>query len=71
MWFYEYVGFVDEKYFADVKNQIVYDLTQGLMEKLAVEAFEVAMVSKPFFLFIKLFRIIYLKNQIGSFDKTV
>ncbi|XP_058785605.1 universal stress protein PHOS32-like isoform X1 [Vicia villosa] len=29
---------------SDVKNQIVYDLTQGLMEKLAVEAFEVAMV---------------------------
>lgn len=33
------------KYLADVKNQIVYDTTQGLMEKLAVEAFEVLMVS--------------------------
>ncbi|CAJ2642728.1 dessication responsive protein [Trifolium pratense] len=29
---------------SDVKNQVVYDLTQVLMEKLAVEAFEVAMV---------------------------
>jgi hypothetical protein len=32
-----------------VKNQVVYDLTQGLMEKLAVEAFEVAMVSVSLF----------------------
>lgn len=57
------------KYFVDVKNQIVYDLTQGLMEKLAVEAFEVAMVSAYVFLFsilfIKLFRIINLTNKIG------
>ncbi|TKY75398.1 structural maintenance of chromosome 2 [Spatholobus suberectus] len=30
--------------FADLKNQVVYDITQGLMEKLAVEAFEVVMV---------------------------
>ncbi|KAL2346123.1 hypothetical protein Fmac_000123 [Flemingia macrophylla] len=29
---------------SDLKNQLVYDTTQGLMEKLAVEAFEVAMV---------------------------
>ncbi|MED6179680.1 hypothetical protein PIB30_003007 [Stylosanthes scabra] len=29
---------------SDVKNEIVYDLTQGLMEKLAVEAFQVLMV---------------------------
>lgn len=31
--------------FADLKNQLVYDTTQGLMEKLAVEAFQVVMVS--------------------------
>ncbi|RYR49764.1 hypothetical protein Ahy_A07g036285 [Arachis hypogaea] len=30
---------------SDVKNEVVYDLTQGLMEKLAVEAFQVLMVS--------------------------
>lgn len=30
---------------SDVQNQIVYDMSQGLMEKLAVEAMEVAMVS--------------------------
>ncbi|CAL0326926.1 unnamed protein product [Lupinus luteus] len=29
---------------SDVKNQLVYDLTQGLMEKLAVEAFQITMV---------------------------
>ncbi|KAH6780054.1 Adenine nucleotide alpha hydrolases-like superfamily protein [Perilla frutescens var. hirtella] len=29
---------------SSLKNQIVYDMTQVLMEKLAVEAFEVAMV---------------------------
>ena len=28
-----------------VRNEIVYEFSQGLMEKLAVEAFEVAMVS--------------------------
>ncbi|KAG2400875.1 hypothetical protein LR48_Vigan04g253200 [Vigna angularis] len=28
----------------DLKNQILYDTSQGLMEKLAVEAFQVAMV---------------------------
>ncbi|XP_019165364.1 PREDICTED: uncharacterized protein LOC109161424 isoform X1 [Ipomoea nil] len=28
----------------DVRNEIVYEMTQGLMEKLSVEAFEVAMV---------------------------
>jgi len=45
----------------------VYNLTQGLMEKLAVEAFEVAMVSvSPFFyLFMKFFRIFNLTNNIG------
>lgn len=32
-------------WFLGLKNQIVYDMTQGLMEKLAAEAFEVAMVS--------------------------
>lgn len=30
-----------------VQNQIVYDMSQGLMEKLAIEAMDVAMVS-PF-----------------------
>nr|GLL23645.1 uncharacterized protein LOC109161424 isoform X3 [Ipomoea trifida] len=29
---------------SNVRNQIVYEMTQGLMEKLSVEAFEVAMV---------------------------
>ncbi|XP_047940237.1 uncharacterized protein LOC125187651 isoform X1 [Salvia hispanica] len=29
---------------SSLNNQIVYDMTQGLMEKLAAEAFEVAMV---------------------------
>jgi hypothetical protein len=29
-----------------VKNEVVYEMSQGLMEKLAVEAFEVAMVSR-------------------------
>lgn len=29
---------------SSLKNQIVYDMTQGLMEKLAVEALEVAML---------------------------
>ncbi|OIW14751.1 hypothetical protein TanjilG_05372 [Lupinus angustifolius] len=29
---------------SDVKNQLVYDLSQGLMEKLAVEAFQITMV---------------------------
>nr|KYP75190.1 Uncharacterized protein slr1101 family [Cajanus cajan] len=29
---------------SDLKNQVVYDITQGLMENLAVEAFQVAMV---------------------------
>ncbi|KAK7302068.1 hypothetical protein RJT34_12947 [Clitoria ternatea] len=32
------------KHFVDLKNQVVHDITQGLMEKLAVEAFEVVMV---------------------------
>lgn len=31
-------------FFSDLKNQILYDTSQGLMEKLAVEAFQVAMV---------------------------
>jgi len=29
---------------SSVKNEVVYEMSQGLMEKLAVEAFEVAMV---------------------------
>ncbi|KAE9586641.1 putative rossmann-like alpha/beta/alpha sandwich protein [Lupinus albus] len=29
---------------SDVKNQLIYDLAQGLMEKLAVEAFQITMV---------------------------
>ncbi|XP_019165365.1 PREDICTED: uncharacterized protein LOC109161424 isoform X2 [Ipomoea nil] len=29
---------------SNVRNEIVYEMTQGLMEKLSVEAFEVAMV---------------------------
>lgn len=54
------------KYFADVKNQTVYDLTQGLMEKLAVEAFQVSMVSVSAFsyLLIKFFTIFNLTNYI-------
>lgn len=54
------------KYFVDVKNQIVYDLTQGLMEKLAVEAFEVAMVSASLFFFFNSIYEVVLNNQ---FDK--
>lgn len=33
-----------------MQNQLVYEMSQGLMEKLAVEALQVAMVSGSFLL---------------------
>ena len=44
----------------DVKNQVVHDMAEGLMEKLTIEAFKVAMVS--IFLGKKYYRILSLTN---------
>lgn len=40
-----FVGFVWFGVCLGVKNEVVYEMSQELMEKLAVEAFQVAMVS--------------------------
>lgn len=38
--------------FSGVQNTVVYETSQQLLEKLAVEALQVAMVSDPPFIFV-------------------
>lgn len=42
-------------HFAGLKNEVVYEMSQALMEKLAVEAFEVVMVGETSFFFLSFF----------------
>lgn len=44
----------------DLKNDVVYVATQGLMEKLALEAMEVAMVSASLFIICTIY--VYVKT---------
>lgn len=64
-----FVGFVWFGVCLGVKNEVVYEMSQELMEKLAVEAFQVAMVSHSessfiwlVFFFFKQFH--FLKKQV-------
>lgn len=56
LWKFIYLFF---NIFSDLHNQVVYDITQGLMEKLAIEAFQVLMVS-IFFSFLFFYELFWL-----------